>query len=287
MSKKIGYYQNADFSSLNVNDSEVNSGLLDGCKIIFYTSPMSSPSTSVITLNSSDPTQPRLVKSDLNSDPKDVYIFNVISSKSGNGYLLQSITGGWYWTATPGGTVIGTKDISAVWRFVQMGGKSNPKCKLQLITTDNTKVFLAERGEFFNVVASSGADNTQWNLGFVSFGPKTFSKLLKDNPLLEKQCCVGNLPANLKPVCTLNKYTSGSALCKKVAGNSGPSDVAFYDVIGLDVSEEQDNEEQDNKEVEDRALNVVQDKFSTAEIILGVGIIVLIGISIYVLRQKK
>lgn len=282
MSKKIGYYQNADFSSLNVNDSEVNSGLLDGCKIIFYTSPMSSSSTSVITLNSSDPTQPRLIKSDLNSDPKDVYIFNVISSKSGNGYLLQSITGGWYWTATPGGTVIGTKDISAVWRFIQMGGKSNPRCKLQLVTTDNNKVFLAERGEYFNVVASSSADNTQWNLGFVSFGPKVFAKLLEDNPFLEKQCCVGNLPTNLKPVCASKKYTTGSALCKKVTNSSGPSDVAFYDVMGLDVSEEQNNEE-----LEERALNVVQDKFSTAEIILGVGIIVLIGISIYVLRQKK
>jgi len=288
MSKKIGYYQNADFSSLNVNDSEVNSGLLDGCKIIFYTSSLTSSSMSVITLNSSDPTQPRLIKSDLNSEPKDVYIFNVISSKSGNGYLLQSITGGWYWTATPGGTVIGTKDVSAVWRFIQMGGtKSNPRCKLQLVTTDNTKVFLAERGEFFNVVASSSADNTQWNLGFVSFGPKAFSKLLTDNPFLEKQCCVGNLPANLKPVCTANKYTSDSALCKKMSA-SAPSNVAFFDVLGLDVSEEQNNTqgEQDD-EPEDRVLNVVQDKFSTAEIILGVGIIVLIGVSIYVLRQKK
>ena len=282
MSKKIGYYQNADFSSLNVNDSEVNSGLLDGCKIIFYTSPMTSPSTSVATLNISDPTQPRLIKSDLNSDPKDVYIFNVISSKSGNGYLLQSLTGGWYWTVTPGGTVIGTKDISAVWRFVQMSGKSSLKCKLQLVTTDNTKAFLAERGKYFDVVPPNVTDNVQWNLGFVSFGTRAFSKLLKDNPFLEKQCCSENLPANLKQVCNANKYTTGSVLCKKLT-SSGTSQVAFYDVVGLDISKEDEEEESE----QERALNVVQDKFSTAEIILGVGIIVLIGLSIYVLRQKK
>lgn len=280
MSKKIGYYQNADFSSLNVNDSEVNSGLLDGCKIIFYTSPITSSSMSVIALNSSDTTQPRLVKSELNADPKDSYIFNVISSKSGNGYLLQSINGGWFWTATPGGTVIGTKDVSAVWRFIQMDGKANMRCKLQLVTTDNNKVFLAERGEFFNVVPSGEVDNTQWNLGFVSFGPKAFSKLLSYNTFLQKQCCVGNLPANLKSTCTANKYTSGSASCKKIVGSSGPENVAFYDVLGLNVDD-------DTLPEEERSLNVVQDKFSTAEIVLGIGICVLIGVSIYILRQKK
>ncbi len=284
MSKKIGYYQNADFSSLNANDSEVNSGLLDGCKIIFYTSPITSSSMSVIALNSSDATQPRLVKSELNADPKDGYIFNVISSKSGNGYLLQSINGGWFWTATPGGTVIGTKDVSAVWRFVQMDGKANLRCKLQLVTTDNNKVFLAERGEFFNVVPSGNIENTQWNLGFVSFGPKAFSKLLDDNAFLQKQCCVGNLPANLKSVCTANKYTSGSASCKKIGTNSsGPENVAFYDALGLNVDDDANDEAQE----EERALNVVQDKFSTAEIVLGIGIFVLIGVSIYILRQKK
>lgn len=275
MSKKLGY-QNIDYSSLNVNDSELNSGLLDGCKIVFYTSPLSSSSMSVVTMNASDPTQPRLVKSDLNSDPKDGYVFNVVSSKSGNGYLLQSVVGGLYWTATPGGTVMGTKDISAVWKFIRMNGKTNPKCKLQLLTTDNSKVFLAEKGDFFNVVSSVETDDTQWNLGFVSFGAKAFTKLLDDNPTLQKQCCTDKVPSNLKSVCASKKFTSGSASCKKLS-SSGPSHVAFFDVGGLNVEDEE----------EERALNVTQDTFGTAEIVLGVGIIVLIGVSIYILRQKK
>lgn len=266
MSKRIGYYQNADFSSLNINDSEINTGLLDGCKIIFYTSPNLS-SNAVIALNTSDSTEPRLIKSIINTDSKDNYVFNIIASKSNKGYLIQSVIGGWYLTATSQGVVNGTKDQSSVWKFIHVGGKSSLKCKLQLITTNDKVAILAEKGDYINVIQGDDDNNTQWNLGFVSFGPKAFTAMLKENKFLITECCKGKLPANLNSICTSHKYNSGSATCKEV-NSSGP----LYDVY-------------DN--LEERTLTVTDDEFGTTEILLGVGILILIGVSIYIMSHKK
>lgn len=290
MSKRIGYYKNADFSALNINDSEINSGVLNGCKIIFYTNPISSPSNAVVSLNTSDPTEPRLMKSDINSDKKDNYIFNIISNKTNTGYMIQSSIGGWYLTANPHGAVSGTKNISGVWRFVQMDGKSNIRCKLQLVTTDNKKAYLAEKAPYINVVPSEDASNTQWNIGFVSFGPTAFEKLLKNNNFLKEQCCQENLPANLKSICKTNKLVEGTKECK---GFEAPY-MSHLDIsqMQLDVTEEENyddgsEEEENYDDGEERVLTISSDKMSTTEIILGIGIIVLIGISIYMITKKK
>lgn len=266
MSKRIGYYPNADLSALNISDSQINStGLFEGCKIILYTSPSVS-SLSTVALDTSDPTSPRLIKQDLNEDKKDMYIFNVISSKSGNGYMLQTASGGWYITGTPQGTVIGTKDVSGVWRFIKVGGKSKITCKLQLVTTDNKMAVLVERGDYINITQTEDGANTEWDVGFIDFGPKAFKALLPKNKFLQTRCCKGTVSTALKSICSAQKYTSGSSACKAI---SGP--MPYFDIF--DESE--------------RSLNVTDDKLGTTEILLGVGIILLIGISIYIVTRTK
>ena len=183
-----------------------------------------------------------------------------------------------YLTSTPGGTVIGTKDVSGVWKFVNVGGKSNLKCKLQLVTTDNKNAYLVESsGDVIKVIQNEDANNTQWNLGFVSFGPKAFSALLKQNKFLQKECCKGTLPSSLNAICVANKFTPNSGACKSLA--SAPEQV-MYDINGLNVDDE-------NEQGEERTLTVTDDGFGTTEIVLGIGVIVLIGISIYMLSKKR
>jgi hypothetical protein len=267
MSKRIGYYPNADLSALNISDSEINSsGLFEGCKIVLYASPSSS-SLSTVALDASDPTSPRLIKEDLNEDKKDKYIFNVIQSKSGNGYILQTSSGGRYITGTPQATVIGTKDVSGVWRFIHVGGKSNITCKIQLVTTDNKMAVLAERGDYINITQTEDGSNTEWNIGFVDFGPKAFKALLPKNKFLQTRCCKGTVSTALKSICGSGKiYTPGSSACKAI---SGP--IPYFDIF--DSSE--------------RSLNVTDDSLGTTEILLGLGIILLIGISIYIVTRTK
>jgi hypothetical protein len=121
-------------------------------------------------------------------------------TKSGNGYVLQTSSGGWYITGTPQATVIGTKDVSGVWRFIHVGGKSNITCKIQLVTTDNKMAVLAERGDYINITQTEDGSNTEWNIGFVDFGPKAFKALLPKNKFLQTRCCKGTVSTALKSI---------------------------------------------------------------------------------------
>ncbi len=209
MSKnRLGIYSNVDLSKLNQPDSIVNAtGLLDGCEIVLYTS---DELNQAVVLNTSDPTEPKLVKQSVTEDKKDNARYKFISSNGG--YLLQSVIGGWYLVPNPNTNFIyGSKNSSAVWLVSNLGGKSKLTSKLRILTKDRSESFMAEKGN--DIVASSNDSNNQWILGIAKFGDKAFEKVLSSNPVFQKMCCDGK---GVTSICKLAGFTSGSSKCSSL-----------------------------------------------------------------------
>lgn len=240
MSKnRLGIYINLNLSNLNQSDNIVNStGLLDDCQVILFTS---SEMKNAVTLNTSDPTSPKVIKQQIGEDKKDNFIFKLIADK--NGYLIQSIIGGWYLNASPNKQIYGSKNSGTVFAISSLGGKDHLKCKLRVLTTNNDTVFMAERGD--NIVATTEDNDNQWNIEFTFFGDKAFKAVLNENKDFQKFCCDGK---GKTAICKLQGFTSDSSKCKAL----GPMPSERY--LGNDFSED-DYDEDDYEQDDMEALN--------------------------------
>jgi hypothetical protein len=225
MSKnRLGIYSNVDLSKLNQPDSIVNStGLFDGCEIVLYTS---EDLNQAVVLNTSDPTEPKLVKQSITEDKKDNARFKFISSNGG--YLIRSVIGDWYLVPNPNTNFIyGSKNTSAVWLISNLGGKSKLTSKLRILTKDRSESFMAEKGN--DIIVSPNDSNNQWILGIAKFGEKAFEKVLPGNTVFEKMCCDDKGVAS---VCKSSGFVSGSSKCSKL----GPQfDAGYYDEGDYDM----------------------------------------------------
>jgi hypothetical protein len=198
-----------------------------------------------VVLNTSDPTEPKLIKQQPTEDKKDSYVFKLVADKVG--YLLQTTTGGWYVNVNSSKQVYGNKNSGTVFLITSLGGKDHLKCKLRILTTNGDTIYIAERGS--NIVATSDDSNNQWNIEFTSFGDKAFRAVLYDNKDFQKFCCDGKGKTS---ICKLEGFTSDSSKCKSL----GPMPSERY--LENDFDEEDDFEEEDDME----ALNdYVEDDF--------------------------
>lgn len=241
MSKnRLGIYTNLNLSNLNQSDNIVNStGLLDGCQIILFTS---SEYKNAVTLNTSDPTSPKVIKQQIGEDKKDNFIFKLNADK--NGYLIQSIIGGWYLNASPNKQIFGSKNSGTVFAFTSVGGTNHLKCKLRILTTNNDTVFMAERGD--NIIATTDDLDNQWNIEFTFFGDKAFKAVLSENKEFQKFCCDGKGKTD---ICKLQGFTSDSSKCKALGPM--PSERYLENDFEEDDFDELDFEEDDMEELND------------------------------------
>lgn len=238
MSKyRPGFYPNSNLSALNKDDSTINSKkLFDGCIAIFYTSSDSS-SLNALTLNTSDATEPKLIKQKVTEDKKDDFAFTLIASN--DGYLLQGNKSKLYLVPTSNKSVYGSKTKSGVWKFSNVGGAKALTCKLKSTSNATSDIFLGEAKDG-NIVLGDNID-TEFSLGFLTLGKNAFAACLDTDPHSQKLCCDGEITSsNYKyQICKDKKFTSGSSSCP----NSAPSfDFLFADskprggVATLDVT---------------------------------------------------
>jgi hypothetical protein len=204
-----GYYPNFNISALNEKDSVVNSsGLLDGCLVIFYTSPEKG-SLNALTLNTSDSDEPKLIKQKLDEDKQDNYIFKLISSDKG--YMIQSISKNkLFLVPSSNNNVYGSKSKTGVWKFTNIGGKSSLKCKLQPTTMNDKKAYLSEVNDDIKI---DDKGESEFHIGFIEFGKKAFEKSLDTNPYLQQQCCNNKLKNDLQKICENNNFKKNSSKC--------------------------------------------------------------------------
>lgn len=222
-----GYFPDANLSKLNISDTEINkNGVFNRCQLILYTNPDMS-SKSVVSLNTSDKTNPRLIKSEYDEDVNDNYIFTFVSS--GDGYLIQSNKGGYFLTVTNNDTIIGQKDAKTIWKFASVGGKNKITTKL-FTELNNKKLYMFENNSNIDVSDNPSINNSQWNVGFYEFGDTAFNLILKLNPYLIKQCCDNKLSDSLIKVCKDNKFIKGNSSCDTQLD-------ILYDVYDNDVDE--------------------------------------------------
>lgn len=231
MSKyRPGFYPNSNLSALNKDDSTINSSkLFDGCIFIFYTSSDSS-SLNALTLNTSDPTEPKLIKQKVTEDKKDDFAFNVIASN--DGYLLQANKSKLYLVPTSSKNVYGSKTKSGVWKFVNVGGTKALTCKLKSTTLANSAdMFLSEKGE--NIVLGEKGDS-ELNIGVITLGKNAFAACIDTDPHSQKNCCSGTINStNYKyQICKDKKFTPGSSGCPKAASESN-FDFMFADIKSM------------------------------------------------------
>lgn len=317
---RYGYFPDSDLSKLNISDTEINkNGVFNKCQIILYTSP-DMTSDSAVTLNTSDKTDPRLIKSEYKNNDKDNYIFTFIAS--GDGYLIQSNKGGYYLTTTSNKNIIGQVDSKTIWKFANVGGKGKLTGKLYT-EIQNKKLYMYENGSNIDVSDDTTA-NTQWNFGFHMFGDIAFNLILKANPYLIKQCCNTKYTGSLAKICKDNKFVDGNAVCDAQLDEMydvydeedviefDDEDYGIYEEDEMDEDEEdnmdEDEDEEDMYEEEDEDMYeeeedmyeeeeeedmydlpqivVHNNSVGTPEIVLGIGLIVLIIVSI-VLSMKK
>lgn len=242
MSKnRLGIYTNLNLSNLNKADNIVNTtGLLDDCEVILFTS---SEMKNAITLNTSDPTSPKVIKQSPSEDKKDTYIFRLVANKEDKkvGYLLQAINGGWFLNVNSNNKqLFGSKSYSSVWLITSLGGKEKLKCKFRLSTTNGDTLYMAEKGD--NIVVTSDDTNTQWNMEFTKFGDKAFQAVLYDNKAFQQFCCDGKGKTS---ICKLEGFTSDSSKCKAL----GPEPSFRY--LEDNFEEEDDYLEDDMTELDD------------------------------------
>lgn len=229
MSKyRPGFYPNSNLSALNKDDSVINSSkLFDGCIFMFYTS-SDSASLNALTLNTSDATEPKLIKQKITEDKKDDFAFKVAAS--GDGYLLQSSKTQLYLVPASSKNVYGSKTKSGVWKFANVGGKTTLTCKLKSTTLANSAdMFLSEKDG--NIVLSDKGDS-QFSIGVVTLGKNAFAACLDTDPHSQQSCCSGTIPTdNYKySICKDKNFISGSSKCPK----SAPSfDFMFADIKSM------------------------------------------------------
>lgn len=216
MSKyRPGFYPNSNLSALNKDDSVINSSkLFDGCIFIFYTSSDSS-SLNALTLNTSDATEPKLIKQKITEDKKDDFAFKVIAS--GDGYLFQSNKTQLYLVPASSKSVYGSKTKSGVWKFANVGGTTSLTCKLKSTTISNSGMFLTEAKDGDIVMSDKG--DAEFSIGVITLGKNAFAACLPTDPHSQKSCCSGTISTtNYKyPICVDKKFTPGSSSCPKAA----------------------------------------------------------------------
>lgn len=232
MSKyRPGFSSNSNKSALNKDDTTVNSKkLFDGCVFIFYTS-RDPVSRSALTLNTSDATEPKLVKQNITDDKKDEFQFKTIASD--DGYLIQGVKSKLYLVPTSSKSVYGSTTKSGVWKFTNVGYKSDTlTCKLQSTTVANSKdIYLTESGD--NVTLSDKGD-TEISLGIMSLGKNAFAACIDTDPQSQGNCCKGTIgSSNSKySICKDANYIPGSSKCpaNKTTAKKGNFEFLFGDI---------------------------------------------------------